>query len=263
MKRSSLAMSAAMALALGGGFALPAAATNYYSTGFEGPTFSPGPISGQDGWAVYSASSQPNLAQIESGVAKTGTQAAVVDGSAAGQTGPYYAVTIASPGMIDLSGDIMLTTPTGGSSWQFAAVGPALIQYAGGIDVTGNNIQAISGAFPIIGSLSYDVWHHVDILLNYPTQTFDVVLDGSTLASGLAFCGSNGACTGANVANFGVGIFDTFGNSSNLGYLDNFSIANPFIGVPEPGLWAMMLVGFGGMGVALRSRRKPAGATPA
>ena len=27
--------------------------------------------------------------------------------------------------------------------------------------------------------------------------------------------------------------------------------------VPEPGTWAMMLIGFGGMGLALRRRRKP------
>jgi hypothetical protein len=28
--------------------------------------------------------------------------------------------------------------------------------------------------------------------------------------------------------------------------------------VPEPATWAMMLVGFGGLGAAMRSRRKPA-----
>jgi hypothetical protein len=33
-----------------------------------------------------------------------------------------------------------------------------------------------------------------------------------------------------------------------------FSAANA---VPEPGTWAMMLLGFGAMGVSLRRRRKP------
>ena len=34
-------------------------------------------------------------------------------------------------------------------------------------------------------------------------------------------------------------------------------ITNVALSVPEPATWAMMLVGFGGLGVAMRSRRKP------
>jgi hypothetical protein len=36
--------------------------------------------------------------------------------------------------------------------------------------------------------------------------------------------------------------------------MDNLAI-NP---VPEPATWALMLLGFGGIGMALRRRRKPA-----
>lgn len=35
----------------------------------------------------------------------------------------------------------------------------------------------------------------------------------------------------------------------------------PVTGVPEPAIWAMLLVGFGGLGVALRGHRKAAAAT--
>ena len=38
---------------------------------------------------------------------------------------------------------------------------------------------------------------------------------------------------------------------------DNLSLT--LTSVPEPATWAMMLVGFGGLGAALRSRRRPAG----
>ena len=43
----------------------------------------------------------------------------------------------------------------------------------------------------VIDPLTRDTWHHVDIVLNYSTPTFSVVLDGSKLASGLAFCADN------------------------------------------------------------------------
>jgi hypothetical protein len=35
----------------------------------------------------------------------------------------------------------------------------------------------------------------------------------------------------------------------------------PPIGTPEPGVWALMLLGFGGVGAALRGRRSGAAAT--
>ncbi|HEX5379048.1 MAG TPA: PEPxxWA-CTERM sorting domain-containing protein [Phenylobacterium sp.] len=36
----------------------------------------------------------------------------------------------------------------------------------------------------------------------------------------------------------------------------NFSLVTGVAGVPEPGTWALMLVGFGGAGLALRNRRR-------
>ena len=43
-------------------------------------------------------------------------------------------------------------------------------------------------------------------------------------------------------------------NTKGLWDLDNVSVTAD--GVPEPATWAMMLVGFGGLGAAMRSRRK-------
>lgn len=246
-----LAGSAAIVIAAA--CALPASAAIPYFTGFEAPTFTPGAIAGQGGWQVFSASGQPGLATVENSVALTGTQAVAVDGSANGQTGPYYAMNLAASGVIVVSADIMLTTPTGGSFWQFGVTGPGLSQFAGGINIIGNTIQAISGNFSTIGAFSYGAWHGIDIRLDYTNQMFSVDLDGTTITSGLSFCGSNGACDGAHISNFGDSIFDTFGGSSNTGYLDNFSISAG--GVPEPASWALMLIGFGGLGAALRARR--------
>jgi len=236
-----------------------AQAGTIYATGFEAPTFTPGPIAGQGGWQTFSNSGQPNLAQVESGVAQSGAQALVVDGAAGAQTGSYYTLNLPSPGKVDMSGDIMITTAGSAASWQFAAIGPGLVGFVGGIDIDGSgNVAAISGAFPSLGALSFDNWHHVDLLLDFTSQTYGVKLDGVAVGSGLAFCGSNAGCTGAPVNTLGVGIFDTFGGAAptapHPGYLDNFSVAS----VPEPATWALMIGGFGLAGASLRRRRAAA-----
>jgi hypothetical protein len=46
-------------------------------------------------------------------------------------------------------------------------------------------------------------------------------------------------------------------SSTNSFEIDNLAVGN----VPEPGIWAMMLIGFGGVGAAMRSRRRQALAT--
>jgi hypothetical protein len=46
-------------------------------------------------------------------------------------------------------------------------------------------------------------------------------------------------------------------SSQNSFEIDNLAVG----GVPEPSVWAMMLVGFGGMGAAMRARRKQTAAT--
>jgi hypothetical protein len=242
--------------ALAVGLAGAANATVLYSTGFEPPAFTQTAINGQNGWAVYTHSgTEASAPFVQNIIVASGTQAVLAPGTVSAQTGPYYALTIASPGVIDLSADIFNFTPAGGAAdaIQFAATGPLLTQYAGGIDITGTSIFAISGGFPVIGSFSDSTFHHVDLLLDYTTQTFDVKLDGATLASGLAFCGSNGACNGANVATFGDGLFDNFGGTNGYGVIDNFSIAT-VTGVPEPATWALLIAGVGLAGGALRRR---------
>src|SRR6516225_1015776 len=65
--------------------------TVLYATGFEKPTFVPGPIEGQAGWFVFSASGQTSAPVIETTVVKRGKQAVGVPGSVTAQTGPVFA----------------------------------------------------------------------------------------------------------------------------------------------------------------------------
>jgi uncharacterized repeat protein (TIGR03803 family) len=128
--------------------------------------------------------------------------------------------------VLELSADIFLASSTNESIWQFATTGANDTGYAGGINVVGGtSIQAITSGFPIVGTLTRDAWHRVDVVLDYRSQTFALKLDGSPLATNLPFCGSNSGCSGAPVAEFGWALFNTFGNGSDSGYMDNFSIA--------------------------------------
>jgi hypothetical protein len=78
-----------------------------YATGFEPPSFTVGPINGQSGWFVFSASGQVNDPVIETTLVKSGLQAVSVDGSVTGQTGPVYSPNLVDP-ILTLSADIYL-----------------------------------------------------------------------------------------------------------------------------------------------------------
>ena len=56
----------------------------------------------------------------------------------------------------------------------------------------------------------------------------------------------------------GTHTIDVAGNliGTNGSYSGNFNV-NVASGVPEAATWAMMLLGFGGMGMVIRRRRKP------
>ena len=57
--------------------------------------------------------------------------------------------------------------------------------------------------------------------------------------------------TGTDVANFSS---LRLSSTANAFEIDNIAIN----AVPEPGTWAMMLLGFGGIGLAMRRRRRDA-----
>jgi len=101
----------------------------------------------------------------------TGAQAVGVPGSVNGQTGPVFAPNFTNP-VLDLSADIFLASSTNESSWQFATTGANDTGYAGGIDISGTSIAAITSGFPVVGTLTRDTWHHLDVVLDYLTQTF-------------------------------------------------------------------------------------------
>jgi hypothetical protein len=227
-----------------------------FVTGFEPPSYTLGPLDGQNGWSVFGTS---GFVGVETFEVDSGAQAvSVATSNGFTQTGPWHAGGVTGP-IVDLSADIMLNSSSDETPWQFAATGANLIGYAGGIDITPSatpdidTITAISGTSPVVGTLTRNEWNQVNIILNYTSQTFSIVLNGSTLASNLPFCGSNGPCTGAYVSDVNAdGFFDSFeGASANdLGVIDNYSYVT-VTATPEPAM-ALPLALLLGMGLALR-----------
>ena len=113
-----------------------------------------------------------------------------------------------------------------------------------------------AAGLPLLGQLgSFDgtAWHHIDLLLDMATQTYNLSLDGTLLGSNLAFCGSNAGCSGAVVPRYGDGFFDSFGTGNDSGYMDNYRVANA-TPVPEPTSLSMIAAGLVfGLGLFRRS----------
>jgi hypothetical protein len=230
-------------------------------TGFEPPTYTTGDLAGQNGWSVFG----PGVVIVQNFFAFAGTQSVFVDGgsSATSQSGPYIGTTTGL--MADLSAEIWLSSSSTETGWQFAGTGAGDIGYTGGIDVSPSatpgidNIFATTAGFPtVIGTFTRDQWNNVQVILNYTSQTFNIVLNGATLASNLAFCSDNSTCTsGTVISPVGAdGIFDTFGGvpgSNDDGFIDNYSDVT-ISATPEPAFGVLLGLGFAGLAVIRRKR---------
>jgi hypothetical protein len=135
------------------------------------------------------------------------------------------------------------------------ASGQATI-YSGTEDGVINNLtwELLSGAFSIaefnlidLGNVDFDVT--IDSLLNGVVTTTSITYNATNN-------GNNrfGVLAGAGEVITGVTInSDTgFGSFKQL----RIDLAQPTTPVPEPATWAMMLLGFGGVGMAMRRSRK-------
>ena len=95
---------------------------------------------------------------------------------------------------------------------------PSIVAFA----PDGRTLVSVSYEDPSFGSVGHMLWHH---------DSFTFVATGDTSTIRLA------AVTDSN-----AGVF-----------FDTVSVTGP--GVPEPAAWALMIVGFGGVGAVLRRRR--------
>jgi hypothetical protein len=233
-----------------------------FSTGFEtSDGYSIGPIAGQNGWAVYTpGDSSDNVGTFPPPFAGTQDANVFPSASSPGQSGIYHTDTATGP-LVDLNAEVYIASSSTETGWQFAGLGSGLFPYIGGIDVystgsfgTSDTIKAITAGSPVEGAFTLNVWNDVDLLFNFTSQTYAISLNGTVLASNLAFCGDNSVCAGAPVTEGQfLSFFDSFGavGANDSGGLDNISLTSS---VPEPatyGLTAVALLA----GALLRRRR--------
>ena len=167
------------------GSVLPACAGVLYSTGFESPTFTTGPIAGQNGWAVFPGPT--SAVQVESGVAESGSQAVeIIPSLAVGQTGPNYAITDADS-VVELSAYIFLASSSTQSGWQFSATGAGLDGYIrryrhlehGRYHLTNRR----TGDKLNHNAFTYGAWQFLDFVFDFTTQTYNFSLNGTLINS--------------------------------------------------------------------------------
>jgi hypothetical protein len=217
-----------------------------YSTGFENPPFTLGNLVGQDGWTEFGSTS----VDVQSNVVYAGSQAVWVDGSAVSQSGPYHSDFSTGP-LVALSAYLYFSSSSTESDWQFAGLGSGLVPFIGGIDTNSSNgITLITAGGPLVATLTRDTWHHIYLLFDFTTQTYDAWWDGTSIGTNVPFCGGNASCTGAHVSSYGTGLLDTFGGGNDSGYMDNYSVSS----VPEPSGIALFSSGFLGLAGVLKRK---------
>jgi hypothetical protein len=149
------------------------------------------------------------------------------------------------------------------------------------LDLFGSTVDVNEGGSGYSGTLQGDPTHYLTIpggasavlTTIHALKTFSLYMGSPDTYNRIDFFGANGfhevvqgVALAGNVnqdwgfgtrVNFDFGGFNVnrivLSSGSNSFEVDNFAVTST--GVPEPAAWALMIMGFGAMGVALRRRR--------
>ncbi|HVU64335.1 MAG TPA: hypothetical protein VHC70_10185, partial [Phycisphaerales bacterium] len=156
--------------------ALPGAAT-VYTTGFESPTFTLGPIAGQDGWGANG--------DIQNATVLTGSQALRLVNTTLG--GPAFAavrfvnVPVSTQTQaFSYSADFLYASGSGQAAIDVFSDTGFVAQVA---SVNGTYYFGNVHSFAPPAAIADGVWHHLEIVINFQTQMITGSVDGVSLGT--------------------------------------------------------------------------------
>jgi len=192
------------------------------------------------GTALAVAAAQPAFAAV---TIATGSQMSI--GGNAQLIGGVTASQATSIDFLAMPGSVPGATP--GTVTNYLGTGTFLGQSCSGTCGTINDITSL-----VVGGSVVPLFSLTDGVTFSLTNITSIDRSVSNVLSFQGY-GSFGGTLGGDAINPQIG---TFVFSTQGGTLTTFSATA--VAVPEPATWGLMLLGFGGIGVALRRRRKPA-----
>jgi len=158
-----------------------------------------------------------------------------------------------APGFAGSGGSLLTGTSGLGSAPAFDPVNRDPTQY---LSVKGGEL------FTFTGPARQSVSLYIGSLDDYNSITFHFFSGASQVVSGLTLGGVSGAANGNQTAANTNGRF-TFTSAGDYitGFdlsstQNSFEVSNIGAAIPEPATWAMMIIGFGGVGAMLRGARR-------
>jgi hypothetical protein len=223
-------------------FHAPAMASTLFQTGFEPPTYTLGPLSGQDSWVPFGVLSGSSV--VENTVTNGGAQAVSIDSTTGEQiVGRPVAF---SPGngagsVLKMKIDMLLST-TGGQSLDWVPLAAlASNGLLGAILVTGTTAAVdIAGVTAGSVTIARGVWNTYELDVDFNAQTLTGYVNGTLIGSSPI---STPPGTTFEAVVLGLG---STTDSGDVGYFDNldiFTLDSTPAGVPTLSTGGLALLG--------------------
>jgi PEP-CTERM motif len=221
-----------------------AQAATIFSTGFEPPDFTTGPLAGQQGWTGSGGT-------VETGTVFAGVQAVGFDTTGVSTQRNAVSVPTAGQGsLVQVSDEFFISAVNGFSVWD-----PLLIDgnagFVGQLEII-DGVAVLGLADSSVGSVpvSIGAWHNYTMDFNFATGIQSAFIDGALIGTGPI------ASASTEIDAIQIGINEASGSTA-AGFADNLSLTS----VPEPSTWAMLLAGFAALGFMGFRRTRSRGVT--